>query len=459
MEQKKPIGITSGRLFCLFILLVSAIFAPFYFARELWFDEALTLQFALLDSPWEIYKSYTIPNNQIIHTIGLNWLLDLGCYPETARLFPLCCAVIMIWLMWKNFSREPGKNQLLIALGALIISPPFWLYASALRGYMLAAMFTVAALCAGKKYALGGKYRYLAIWFIMSFLTVGVMPSALAGIAAAGLYIAPYCGKKFWKNRKIYLLAAAALTGAVIFYLPIKNELFKAFELKEGWHHAGFALLATAIGAGVTFFVPLVAGAFFHRPQLRNWPRTLIWLLPLGGCLLPVAPFPRVWFVIFPVIALLCAGFLRRMPEKLLTLTMAAVLLWGALTLPEYTRKLLSPAVTQAGQDDFFAPRFARSSFTVRDTVQFIEKNSNGAPVFVSFDADPFAVFYAFNDKSRLIMDIPPGKRKILPDNTLVILGMEEDAAAFEKRFNASLYEIYHNDLHKVYYLRTNDNE
>ena len=56
-------------------------------------------------------------------------------------------------------------------------------------------------------------------------------------------------------------------------------------------------------------------------------------------------------------------------------------------------------------------------------------------------------------------MDVPPGKLKVLPDKSLVILGMEEDAAAVEKRFNASLYEIYHNDLHKVYYLRTNDNE
>ena len=459
MELKKPIGIFSGRLFCILILLIAALFAPFYFSRELWFDEVLTLQFAALPSAAEIYQTYTIPNNQIIHTILLHTLLNPGFTPETARIFPLLCAALMIYLLWKNFHRETGKMQLGIALGALILSPPFWLYASSLRGYMLAAMFTAAALCAGKKYALSGKMRFLAAWFISSILCVGVMPSALAGIAGAGLYIVPYCGKKFWKNRKIYLLAVTALAGFLLFYLPIREKLLKAFELKEGWHHAGYALIATAVGISVTFFIPLIAGIFFHKPHLRNWPRTLIWIIPLGGALLPVSPFPRVWFVLFPVFALLCGGFLRKADGRSLKISAAAVLIWGAISLPEFSRTLLSPAVTLAGQDDFFAPRFARKLFTPRaiaDLTAYTLEYTGVVPVFVSFDADPFALMYAANDRFDIVPDVPPGKLTFLPDNALMILATEEDPEKFEARFNGKLKMIHQNMLHRLYRFRRN---
>ncbi|MBO7329686.1 MAG: hypothetical protein J6W00_13055 [Lentisphaeria bacterium] len=459
MELKKPIGNNSGRLFCILLLLIAAISVPFYFSRELWFDEVLTLQFASLPSAAEIYRTYTIPNNQIIHTILLHHLLQWGFTPESARIFPLLCAVIMIFLLYKNFNREIGKVPLMIALGALILSPPFWLYASSLRGYMLAAMFTAAALCAGKKYALSGKLHYLAAWFILCILTSGVMPPALAAIGGAGLYIAPYCGKKFWKNRKIYLLAITAFAGFVIFYFPIRNQLFKAFELKEGWHHAGFALLATAIGVGVTFFIPLAAGIFCRTPRLRNWPRTLIWFIPLTGALLPVSPFPRVWFILFPVFALLCGGFLRKADRRILKISAAAVLIWGAATLPEFSRTLLCPAVTLAGQDDFFAPRFARKLFTphaIADLTVYTLENRGIVPVFASFEADPFALMYAANGRFDLIPDVPPGKRTQLPDNSLIILAAEEEKNSFEKRFNGNLKMIHQNMLHRLYRFRRN---
>lgn len=452
MEKKELIGrITSGRLFCFFSAAVFLFFYTGYFFRELWFDEVLTLQFALLPSAGDIYRSYTIPNNQIIHTVFIHWLLNFFP-PEYLRLFPLLCAGALIFILWKNFSRELGRLPLFTALTALVLSPPFLLYSSALRGYMLAALFAVCALTGGRKYALAGKKRHLGQWFIFSLLTVGVMPSALAAIGAAGLYIVPYCGKKFWKNPRLYIMALAVPAAFAAFYIPISGKLLRAFELREGWHDASGALLATGLAVLTTFLIPLTAGIFFHRPVWRNFPRTLIWFLPAGGWLLPVSPFPRVWFVLFAFFALLTAGYLRRMPGKYLRITAAAALLWGTVCSLEFFREKLSPLVSSGGQDDFYAPYFVSGKFLPSDTAAAVNRQfAFDHPVFVSFAADPFAIRYR---RHSVIMDIPPGRIKKLPPGTVVILGKTEDTGHWERHLQCELTEIYRNDLHRVYIIR-----
>lgn len=454
MDRKKSIGSMSGRLFCFFAAAVFLYLLTPYLLREFWFDEVLTLQFALLPSAAKIYQSYIIPNNQIVHTVFLHILL--GVFPpEILRIFPLFCAGGMLFILWKNFSRELGKGALTVALTALVISPPFLLYATALRGYMLAAFFTVSALCAGRRYALGGRNIQLFYWFIGVLLAVGVMPSALAGIAGAGLYIAPYCGRKFWKNRRLYRLALSAFAAFLLFYLPIKDDLFRAFALKEGWHHAGYALLAVGIAVLLTFLFPFAAGIFYHRPKLRNWPRTLIWFLPLGGAFLPVSPFPRVWFVLFPVFALLAAGFLRRVPEKGLRVSALAVLLFGGVVSHEFFRKQISPALTLAGQDDFYAPRFACREFRNRDTLAVVKENfAPDCPVFASFDADPWALLYF---DSRVVFDGPKGKIGFLPGGSAVILAVNEDPGKYAARFGGKMSKIKEVGIHTVYRLEKED--
>jgi hypothetical protein len=449
MDARKPIGkIFSGRLFAVFCGIVFLFFLPFYLTRELWFDEVLTLQFAALPSVAEIYHSYFIPNNQIIHTCFIHGMLEMDIDPVMMRIFPLLCGILMIYLLWKNFSREVGK-PLIFALGALVLSPPFLLYATALRGYMAAALFAVCALIYARKFALGGKYSKLFFWGIFSLLCVGVMPSALAAVAAAGLYAVPYCGKKFWKNKRLYLLGIVPFVSFFCFYFPIRGDLLKAFELKEGWHQGEYALLAVLLTVVITFFIPLIAGIFFHRRKWQHFPRTLIWFLPLAGLLLPVSPFPRVWFVLLPFFALLCGGFLRKLPPKWWKFVAAAVVLWGGVTLTESCRTALSPAVSLAGQDDFYAPRFATAAFTPSDTAKFLQKFRN--PVFVSFAADPYAAAYYRRD---IIMDVPPGRRKEVPAGTVLVLAAGEDPAAMEERFGVMLREIYRNQIHVIYEIR-----
>ena len=462
MEKKKPIGFVSGRFFLFFTAVVSAVFYAGYLDRELWFDEVLTLQFALLPSPLEIYRSYTIPNNQIVHTWFIHWLVNCGIPPESMRLFPLLCAILTIIILWRAFSREKGSLPLTVALTALMVSPPFLLYASALRGYMLAALLTVSALCSARKYALSGNRIALALWFLSAFFACGVMPSALAGIGAAGLYSIPYCGKKYWRNRRVYLLAATAIAGFLLFYAPIVRNLLQAFDLKEGWHEPFAAILAVTVAVAVTFLLPLAAGAFFHHPRLRELPRTLIWFLPLGALILPVYPFPRVWFILFPVMALLTAGYLRRLPEKGLKILWAAALFWGIFSCTALFRESVSLPVSRGGQDDFYAPRFVRQSFTPSLTARMLcrEYAASGSGIFITFDADPFALNYALAaaDKEAVlppvVIDVPFGKVKGVPENTLCVLSADDDPAVYEKRFTGKLWEVYHNGIHKVYLFR-----
>ena len=112
-------------------------------------------------------------------------------------------------------------------------------------------------------------------------------------------------------------------------------------------------------------------------------------------------------------------------------------------------RQFISPAFTLAGQDDFYAPRFAGKDFTPSDTACFLQNCQ--LPVFVSFEADPYCVAYY---RSGIIMDIPPGKLKTLPPSAVVVLAKEEDPEVFEKRFQGVMLKIYQNGLHTVYQYR-----
>ena len=452
MDGKKPIGWISGRLFVFAALLIAAWHLVFYLGRQLWFDEVITLlNFAALDTPAAIYRTYVIPNNQILHSIILHGLLRLGVVPEIMRLFPLVCGGVMLFLLWRNFARELGGPPLAAALTALALSPPFLLYATALRGYMLAALLTVCALIVARKFALGGRWRHLFLWFLFATLAVAVMPSALAGIAAAGLYAVPYCGKRWWRSSRIGLMAVAPFVGFALFYAPIRHDLLRAFALKEGWHSASGALLATAAALLITF-LPLLPGTVFHRPSRREALHPLIWLLPVGGALLPVSPFPRVWFVLFPVFALLMAKYLRRTPKKWLKITCCVTLLWGAIIPLEFLRIRISPLCAAAGQDDFYAPDFARTSFSPAETVSAIENElPENTPVFTSFDADPWSIIYYHGGS---LFDGPRGKVQTLPDHTAVILSPRESPTPFAERFHGTLTPLFHTPRHTVYLFR-----
>ena len=130
------------------LVLAAAVTAPLL-NRDLWFDEALTLlDFALLPSIPAIWQAYVIPNNQLLHTALLHfWAPVAGGLPSFnagLRLLPLATTLILILVLWRGFARSCGWAALSLAMAAWIVSPPFALFGSALRGYMLAGLAVTA---------------------------------------------------------------------------------------------------------------------------------------------------------------------------------------------------------------------------------------------------------------------------------------------------------------------------
>ncbi len=453
MGKEKPV-VFYHRLFVFLAVISCGLLLQKFLLRDHWFDEALTLiNFALLGSPGEIYRSYVIPNNQIVNTVFLHYLWKrLEVPPGLLRLFPLFCGVLMIFLLRAKVRGEKKIAALDCALFALVLSPAFLIYSTALRGYILVMLFGVAALLCGKKYLLTSRKLHLAGWFVFSLAALGTMPSALAVLAGSGCYLAVYCRKKFYSDKRLYILALLTLTAFALFYLPIWKNLSGAFALKEGWHDHTAALLATYTGFCYTF-LPLI---FFSIYSLVKYPLpkkyliwSLIWLMPLGMFIFPVAPFPRVWVVLLPLMALTLSRVLGRLPRKILPFVMASVLLWGWLGNMVPVKKYFSLWCSGAGQDDFIYPEFVRKEYAPSATAELIRKKYPHSPVFVSFNADPWAMMLTLN--RPVFFDSPRGKVRKLPPGCMVILHKNESATDYSKRFQLPLFKLEKCGIHNIY--------
>ncbi len=442
--------------------------------RYLWFDEALTLtNFAMLKSWGKIYNSYIIPNNQIIHTFMLNFCSRFSSlfddYVFGLRFFPFAVSLFMLVFLWRK------RAGILPALTALVMSQAFVIYGTALRGYMLGAFFAVLALHFAFAFICRKNLKYFLGYFAMSVLAVGTIPTNLAVLGAVVLYLLPFIGKGFYRDRRFWILAVTPFIALIVFYLPIADKFIGCMKLKEGWGNGGMALLAVW-SIGIVTFLPLLPFAFsgvrvWLKHQNIRWifaVRLLIFLLPVPACLLfPVAPFPRTFFPLFPFWALLIAGALRHWfavfsPAKRRIYTVFLVLLtvgWGIFCGIDKVRFAMSDRFG-GGEvtDDFFAPYYMRDSFDPAELLAGLKRRGFNPPcIFVSFDADSRAFLAAgtlYREwEDRIICDGPRRKVPYLPEGALIILRRDENIEPWEKRFGSPLKFIFEHGRNKVYIL------
>ena len=443
-----------------FVLIISELLRP------LWFDEALTvLNFALLDTPERIYHAYIIPNNQIIHSIFLHWWIKLFSF-DLLRIFPLLCGYFSVLLLW-CLRKKSSNAAALFAISGFIASFPFAVYASALRGYMLAAAAVAGGAWMVTRYLECGKKRFLAGWFIFSLLGVGTMPGTLAGLAGAMLYAMGYCRWETLKKPCFYLAGITPLAAFALFYLPIKENLLRCAALGEGWHNGSAMLLALAMGIVFTFLPIMIPAAMGMIKKHRFTPRIfhlLIWLLPVPAAyVFKVAPFPRVFFPLFPVFTLLLANGLqsflalmrhkrsRKYAQSAAVIIILAIILWFDLSRIESFRTVLSSLhPCPGGQEDFIDCHFMKESFSPRVTAQKFKEYFPDAPaVYATFDSDPWALMYAFMEtglNTRIIFDGPSGKIPGVPP--VAIKHLKENKSVLEKRFNCRFHELFTTNNH-----------
>ena len=470
-ERKYPVRyfVISGKFekFALVTIIISfAVSARNLLHRPLWFDEALTvLNFALLDTPEKIYHSYIIPNNQIIHSIFLHWWIKVFSF-DFLRMFPFLCGILCLTLLWQ-LRKKSGNTATFAALTVLAWSYPFAVYGTALRGYMLAATAAAGGAWMVTRYLESGKKSFLAGWFLFSLLGVGTMPGTLAGLAGAMLYAMGYCRWTIFKQWRLYLAGMMPLAAFAIFYLPIKENLLRCAALGEGWQDGSAMLLALAMGilfTNLPFIITAALGKlkpFHFSPKIFH---LFIWLLPIPAAyIFKVAPFPRVFFPLFPIFALVLADgikdFLALMRHKrgtkyagnILIAVMAVSLLWAGLCRFETLReKLSSLHPCPGGQEDFIDCHFTRHTFSPHFTAQKFKEYFPYAPtVYATFDSDPWALMYAFMEngvESRIFFDGPGGKFPDIPP--VAIKHFTEDKRQLEERFNCRFNEVFTTDNH-----------
>ena len=438
--------------------------------RALWFDEALTvLQFAVLPSAGAIYHSYVIPNNQIIHTIFVHGLL--GIAPEGfslifwLRLLPVVAAVLTVLILFCRFRRICGAWAAAVVLTAWIVSAPFAVFGTALRGYMLSCLWTALALCAALDFAEKKGVREWLLWAVTSLLSVGTIPTNLAAMAAVVLYVLPLYGGDFYRKKQFWMMALTPVMMLVLFYAPIASAFLKCCRLGEGWPDGLAAWQAAMLPAAVAFAVlilPAVLGTWFVvRCNGFRWvysARGMIWLLPLTACLiLPVAPFPRTFFPMWPVFAVLLASAIRhfaagwfglrrrRAAAAFLIFLIPGVLLWYSMTDFPAFRHAFSQRCGGADGDDYFAPYFMRNDFSpggIVDRISMLDPQRQGK-LYCSFRADPWSILFQMILKgypgSYCVFDGPGGRVADLPDGAFLLLRQDESAEEISSRFCGKL--------------------
>jgi len=238
--------------------------------------------------------------------------------------------------------------------------------------------------------------------------------------------------------------------------------LQKAMAAKEGWASATDATYATYLAFILTMAPALLLAAHGWR-GVRAPIRFAAFLLPLGPLLLlPVTPFPRTFFPLWPVwllllgeawgvtLALLPAR--RRRMLCLLLLLLGGFWCWGQRRWAEPLSELVGGARFDGAQDDWFAPYYVRDDFQLRPTAEYLERCA-GQPVYVSFAADPFAL--------QLYQPAPHylfwyTKAEHLAPGTRIVLARDEKPEALEAlktRFHLTRPPVLEQEtaFHRIY--------
>ncbi len=465
------------------ILTCSAL--SIYLYRPLWFDESLTLMnFVVGKSLSQIYRSYIIPNNQIIYTMCLSLWTQLTNltgmnFDFASRLLSGFFSVASIAALYFGFKRQSGGARgIYFLLLNLCCSVPFLLYGTAVRGYQLSFLLLILLTWSVKNITRKITWKNILAYTVLSLLLLGTIPTNLLGIGmAVGLFMPELWGK--WK--RIAALAIIPFAMFAVFYFPIWNKFLQVCNLGEGLTDRFSAIIVPYIAFLLNYSIIAIIGTWgwilackkrkIRYTNLFRLCAALLWLLPC--IILKVAPFHRVFYPCFAILLIMTGMGLKhwfyllylklQKNSQKSALFIISILIIGNFFLLKNNnnaQKIQKFLNLTPMTDDLFQPYYFNDEFFPPSVIRKINEGyiNHVNLVFLTFEADSRALyFYATfggRDNRKYILDGPQFKVNFLPFRSLIVLPRNGDIQKYIKRFNLQnrrTTKLFIDGLHEVW--------
>ncbi len=479
-KKLKLLILLASCLLCvmMFFLSASALF------RDMWFDEALTITtYTTRPNIIRIYFNYLIPNNHIIYTIFLKYWVEvwkpiMGYTTISYRLPSFIFGFTALLTILTCWQQRLGKWPAFLMALCFSCSLPFAIYASAVRGYILCFLLVLLAFDAALRLYQTGKVKYALYYGIMTLLAVGTIPSSLISFVGIVLFFMGRTNPKHYFKPRHIIIAIIPPLALIIFYLPIIGMFINSMSLKEGWHSSWRSLITIYAGFIVAmlplllFNLVAIKRLFIKKNLQQTIFNSIIFLLPLIFIFRTPAPFPRLFFPLWPVwMIIIAAGTkhaftistnlkkLRLSPILLITVMSGIIIGYGILSTTVSTR-ISAIIVDNNGLDDYFSPYYMRKSFAPSEIIKAIKKDTNNQPppIYLSFSSSPYSfIFHGVTlglDKNIWGFDNPDYTIHELMPNSFAILSKQDNPQDLIKRFHVKKMTLIRDfGFHQLYFI------
>lgn len=317
------------------VLLTSAAILAGYLQKDLWYDEAWTLNRWLSRGFLHVLTNYDRPNNHILYNATLWPVFHLfGGYATPVPLMRALSAaysLLAVLFLFAAARRRGGALVGLLAAGLFGLSHVYFVYGYQLRGYAFTGLLAAAGLYLIVRLCEDGRARWAWSFIGLAVVAPGVLPtnSMVFGVLAS-LHLGERLLAGASPRRLLQALGLCASPAlGLLIYLPSADALLAHAQTYGG---SARLLVLAGLAEGLLrdwwWLLPFVAIGLWPARRGERSDRSLwLWVSVLLGAApaaiaLGVATYGRAFFGLVPgvwlALALLAARGLERLGERLL---------------------------------------------------------------------------------------------------------------------------------------------